>query len=43
MCANSCGLVANLYSLFVPFLASLSACSFPDILTCALILLIEVG
>ena len=42
MCANSYDFDANLYSFLVPFFASMSACSFPSILICALTLWIVV-
>ena len=38
VCANSYDFDANLYSFLVPFFASMSACSFPSILMCALTL-----
>ena len=43
VCANSYGLEANLLFFFVPFFASMSACSFPSMLVCALTLYIVVG
>ena len=38
VCANSYDLDANLYSFLVPLFASMSACSLPSILMCALTL-----
>ena len=43
VCANSYGLVANLYLFLAPLFASTSACSFPSMFVCALTLDIVVG